>query len=138
MTTLFEIPLEISNMSFFCCLSHTLNRTNNCKNNKTVEKKKKQTKSKNCNGNSYRIINYSYTISMSWHNYTGYGLILGNIVIHVGALALLKQHKDSIKNKNERNIIAALCGLKLYYVALCIFTRCTPRRLYQNLCFVLQ
>ena len=55
---------------------------------------------------------------MSWCDYIGCGLIIGNIIIHVGTLSLLRQHKNSIRNKNQRNIIAALCGCELSGVLL--------------------
>ena len=54
-----------------------------------------------------------------------YSLVLGNFVIHVGALILLKQHKDNLSNKNQKNIIAALCGCELSGALLCgIFYIC--------------
>ena len=42
-----------------------------------------------------------------------YSLVLGNFLIHIYALFFLKQHKDNLRKKNQRNIIAALCGCEL-------------------------
>ena len=62
---------------------------------------------------------------MSRYEYPIYSLVLGNFVIHVGALILLKQHKDNLSHKNQRNIIAALCGCELSGALLCgIFYIC--------------
>ena len=47
---------------------------------------------------------------MSWCDYIECGLVIGNIAIHVGALSLMRRREDGIKNKNQRIIIAALCG----------------------------
>ena len=56
---------------------------------------------------------------MSWYEYSIHSLVLGNFVIHIGALILLKQHRENFKNKNQRNIIAALCGCELSGTLLC-------------------
>ena len=50
---------------------------------------------------------------MPWFEYVEYGLALSNIISHAIALTLLKQHKDNIRSKNQRNIIAALYGYEL-------------------------
>ena len=50
---------------------------------------------------------------MPWYGYIECGLVTGNIPILVGALSFLGQHEDSIKNKNQRIIITALCGFQL-------------------------
>ena len=50
---------------------------------------------------------------MSWYEYSIYSLVSGNFLIHIFALVLLEQHKDNLRNKNQRNIIAALCGCEL-------------------------
>ena len=50
---------------------------------------------------------------MSWYEHSIYSLVLGNFLIHVYALFFLKQHKDNLRSKNQRNIIAALCGCEL-------------------------
>ena len=50
---------------------------------------------------------------MSWYEHSIYSLVLGNFLIHIYALFFLKQHKDNLRSKNQRNIIAALCGCEL-------------------------
>ena len=50
---------------------------------------------------------------MCWYNYTRYGLVVVNVVMHIVALVLLKQQKDNIQYKNQRNIIAVLCVCEL-------------------------
>ena len=62
---------------------------------------------------------------MPWFEYAEYGLALSNIISHAVALTLLKQHKDSIRSKNQRNIIAALCGYELFGILwFCIIYIC--------------
>ena len=58
--------------------------------------------------------NFFYPRNTPWIKYVEYGLTLSNIILHVAALTFLKQHKDRIRNKNQRNIIAALCGFELF------------------------
>ena len=58
---------------------------------------------------------------MYWYNYTRYGLVVVNVVMHIVALVLLKQQKDNIQYKNQRNIIAVLCVCELSGALLCGF-----------------
>lgn len=62
---------------------------------------------------------------MPWFEYVEYGLALSNIISHAIALTLLKQHKDSIRSKIQRNIISALCGYELFGILwFCIIYIC--------------
>ena len=58
---------------------------------------------------------------MYWYNYTRYGLVVVNVVMHIVALVLLKQQKDNTQYKNQRNIITALCVSELSGALLCGF-----------------
>ena len=58
---------------------------------------------------------------MCWYNYTRYGLVVVNVVMHIVALVLLKQQKDNTQYKNQRNIITALCVSELSGALLCGF-----------------
>ena len=58
---------------------------------------------------------------MCWYNYTRYGLVVVNVVMHIVALVLLKQQKDNIQYKNQRNIIAVFCVCELSGALLCGF-----------------
>ena len=58
---------------------------------------------------------------MCWYNYTRYGLVVVNVVMHIVALVLLKQRKDNTQYKNQRNIITALCASELSGALLCGF-----------------
>ena len=58
---------------------------------------------------------------MYWYNYTRYGLVVVNVVMHIVALVLLKQQKDNIQYKNQRNIIAVFCVCELSGALLCGF-----------------
>ena len=69
--------------------------------------------------------NFFYPRNTPWIKYVEYGLTLSNIILHVAALTFLKQHKDRIRNKNQRNIIAALCGFELFGALLyCVIYIC--------------
>ena len=72
---------------------------------------------------------------MPWYDYIECDLVIGNIAIHVGALSLMRRREDGIKNKNQRIIIAALCGCELsgvlYFGIIFICKLLFPRNVFE-------